>query len=88
MLIAILFFLGIGNFALNKAVFESGHPIIARNLWLANTPADKISLAIEFLVLLAAMLLVNAGWAEAVWFYAGYSLLNALAAWLILSGRA
>lgn len=87
MLIAILFILGIGNFALNRAVLESGHPMVTRSPWFAYAMAGRISLGIEFVVLLSAMLLAYAGWSGAVWIYAAYSSLNALAAWLILSGR-
>ena len=87
MLIAVLFFLGICNFTLHKAVLESGHPMVVRSPWFANVLAGRISLAVEFIVLVAAMLLVHAGWAGAVWIYVGYTSLNVLAAWLILSGR-
>lgn len=87
MLIAILFILGICNFALHKAVLESGHPMIARSPWFANVMAGRVSLAVEFVVLLAAMLLAYADWSGAVWIYAGYTMLNIMAAWLILSGR-
>jgi len=87
MLIAILFMLGIGNFALNRAVVDSGHLMVARSPWFAHALAGRISLFIEFVVLLAAMLLASVGWSGVVWVYAAYSSLNALAAWLILSGR-
>jgi hypothetical protein len=87
MLIAILFFLGICNFALHKAVLESGHPMLARSPWFAHVLAGRVSLVLEFVVLLAAMLLAYTGWLGAVWIYVGYTSLNGFAAWLILSGR-
>lgn len=84
MMIAILFVLGMGNFALHKAVLESGHPALDRLPRLAGVKRGSGSLLLEFAVLLAAMLLAANGWASIVWFYLGYSALNALAAWLIL----
>lgn len=87
MAIAILFVLGIGNFALHRAVLESGHPLLRRMPRLAGGRRGSGSLLLEFAVLLAAMLLAANGWTAIVWFYIGYSALNALAAWLILGGR-
>jgi hypothetical protein len=87
MTIALLFFLGIGNFTLHKAVLESGHPLLDRMYWFVGSHRAYGSLAIEFLVLLSAMLLAANGWTAIVWFYLGYSALNALAAWLVLGGR-
>lgn len=87
MLIAFLFVLGIGNFALHKAVLESGNPALDRMPRLAGGRRGSGSLLLEFAVLLAAMLLAANGWTSIVWFYLGYSALNALAAWLILGRR-
>jgi hypothetical protein len=42
---------------------------------------------VEFLMLLAAMLMVSAGAFAWAWIYVIYSLFNGLSAWLILSGR-
>jgi hypothetical protein len=81
------FLLGVLNFGLHKAVLESRHPLLGRMPSFARLLGRQGSLAVEFLVLLGAMLLVaagNPGWA---WAYAGYSLLNAVAAWLILTRR-
>ena len=47
----------------------------------------KLGFVIEFIVLLGAMLMVDAGMVGWAWAYCGYSLLNGLSAWLILSGR-
>ena len=87
MALAIIFFLGIANFALHKAVLESGHPLLGRTPWFVHMLGGKLTLATEFLVLLAAMMLAANGWPGLAWAYLGYSALNALAAWLILSGR-
>jgi hypothetical protein len=83
----VTFLLGVGNFAAHQAVLESGHPLLGRVPWFVHMLRGRGSLVIEFLVLLGAMLLVgtgNPGWA---WAYAGYTALNGIAAWLILSRR-
>jgi hypothetical protein len=81
------FLLGVLNFGLHKAVLESRHPLLGRMPWFVHMLGGRGSLVVEFLLLLGAMLLVgtgNHGWA---WAYAGYSMLNGLAAWLILTRR-
>ena len=87
MVIFFVFLLGVGNFALNKAVLESRHPVFEPIMWLVDLFGGRGSLAIEFVVLLAAMLLVAGGHPGWAWVYLAYSALNGLAAWLILSGR-
>ena len=47
----------------------------------------RFSLFVEFLMLLGAMLMVDAGALGWAWGYAIYTAVNALSAWLILSGR-
>jgi hypothetical protein len=83
----VIFVLGIGNFAMHKAVLESGHPLLGRMPWFVHMLGGRITLVTEFLVLLAAMLLVWEGWPVLVWAYLAYSLLNAFSAWLILTNR-
>lgn len=87
MAIALIFLLGIGNFALHKAVLESGHPLLGRMPWFVHMLGGRITMATEFLVLLAALLLVANGWPGLAWAYVIYTGLNALAAWLILTDR-
>lgn len=87
MAIVIIFFLGIGNFALHKAVLESGHPLLGQMPWFVHMLGGRITMFTEFLVLLAALLLAANGWPGLVWAYAIYSVLNLVSAWLILSGR-
>jgi hypothetical protein len=82
-----VFLLGIGNFALHRAVLRSGHPALAQMAWLVEGLGGRASLVLEFALLLAALLLAAGGHPEWAWVYLGYSLLNALAAWLILSRR-
>ena len=85
--LALVFALGVANFALHKAVLESGHPMVGRMPWFVHMLGGKGSLVVEFLLLLGAMLLVGTGKPGWVWAYAGYSLLNVVAAWLILTRR-
>ena len=87
MAILVTFLLGIGNFAMHKAVLESGHPLLGHSPWFLHLLGGRISLATEFLVLLAALLLVANGQPGWGWAYLGYSGVNATAAWLILSRR-
>jgi len=82
----VTFLLGIVNFAVHQAVLESGHPLLGRMPFVRMLGGRGSQLA-EFAVLLGAMLLVgtgNLGWA---WAYFGYTAVNGLAAWLILTRR-
>jgi uncharacterized membrane protein YqgA involved in biofilm formation len=79
--------LGIGNFALHRAVLERGHPLAEQMPDFLAAVGGRLTLAAEFAVLLVAMLLVANGWPDIVWAYLAYSVLNAMAAWLILSRR-
>jgi len=87
MVILFVFLLGIGNFTLHRAVIESGHPLVTQMAWLVNLLGGRGSLALEFALLLAAMLLVASGHPAWAWAYLGYSALNGVSAWLLLSGR-
>ena len=83
----VIFLLGVGNFALHRAVLRSGHPLLGKVPRLLEALGGRLTLVVEFVVLLAAMLLAANGWPGLVWVYAGYSAFNVLSAWLILSGR-
>jgi hypothetical protein len=87
MAIFVIFLLGIANFAMHKAVLESHHPLLGRMPWFFHLLGGRFSLGVEFLMLLAAMLMVSAGAFAWAWIYVIYSLFNGLSAWLILSGR-
>lgn len=87
MVIFFVFLLGIGNFALHRAVLGSGHPALAELAWLVRGLGGRASLLIEFVLLVAALLLAAAGHPGWAWVYLAYSALNALAAWLILTRR-
>jgi len=85
--VLLVFVLGVANFAMHKAVLESGHPLLGRMPWLVHKLGGKASLLAEFLVLLGAMLLVATGNHAWGWAYCGYTALNAVAAWLIVTRR-
>jgi hypothetical protein len=87
MAVILVFLLGIGNFAVHKAVLESRHPLLGRVPGFFNLLGGRFSLGLEFVMLLGALLMVNRG--AGVWalFYTGYSLVNLGSAWLILSRR-
>ena len=82
-----IFLLGVGNFALHRAVLESGHPLLGQSAWFTTMLGGKATMVLEFVVLTAAMALSQLGYDAASWAYAAYSGLNAVAAWLILTGR-
>jgi len=79
------FLLGVLNFAMHQAVLRSRNRIVEQLPLMRLGP--RVSLGAEFVVLLGAMLLIGVGYRDWAWFYAGYSALNGLAAWLIISRR-
>ena len=87
MALIVIFLLGIGNFALHKAVLESRHPLLGQANRFLGMLGGRLTMITEFLVLLAALLLAANGWAGLAWAYLAYSALNALSAWLILTNR-
>lgn len=88
MAILITFVLGIGNFALNRAVMDSGHPLLGRMPGVVNALGGRFTLGIEFLLLLGALLFAWEGNVTGPMAYVVYSVLNSFSAWLILSNRA
>lgn len=87
MALTFLFLLGVANFALHKAVLESGHPFLAQLPALFRSPGGQVSLIIEFLLLLGTMLMAANGVKLWLWGYIAYSSLNGMSAWLILTRR-
>ncbi|TMM48227.1 hypothetical protein [Qipengyuania marisflavi] len=84
MILTVLFILGVANFAVHKAVLESGHPFLASVPAALRANGGRISLTAEFIILLSAMLLANGGWSSAGWAYAFYSACNGVAGWTML----
>lgn len=88
MAVLIVFLLGIVNFAAHRAVIESGHAMVAALPRAFRLLGGRMSLVVEFALLLGALWMVSAGSGGWAIVYMGYSAMNGLAAWLILSGRA
>jgi hypothetical protein len=82
-----IFLMGVGNFAVHKAVLESGHHLLDRLAAKPGARPGRFTLAVEFAVLFAALLGAANGWAALAWAYLIYTLANGLSAWLILTGR-
>ncbi|HYD23252.1 MAG TPA: hypothetical protein VEB68_00520 [Croceibacterium sp.] len=87
MAILFTFLLGIGNFAMHKAVLDSRHPLLAEVPRALRLLGGRASMIAEFVLLLGALLLVASGHPEWGLAYLAYSALNGLSAWLILSRR-
>jgi len=85
--VAIIAVLGVLNFAMHRAVLERGHPLVEQMPEFLALLGGRLTLVAEFAVLLFAMLLAANGWSELAWAYLAYSVLNGMAAWLIVSGR-
>ncbi len=85
--LVVVFFLGIFNFAAHKAVLESGHAMLSQVPWYFQPLGGRLSLIVEFAMLLGAMIAVAGGSAGWAWVYVLYSALNGLSAWLIFSGK-
>jgi hypothetical protein len=82
------FFLGIGNFAMHRAVVESGHPFVEdTKYYFGRHFGRNASYVLEFVILASAMILSHGGALWAFLAYVIYSVLNSIAAWLLLSGR-
>lgn len=85
--IAIIFVLGIVNFAMHRAVLESGHAIVRTMRESSSIFTARFTLGLEFGLLLVAMLLVAYGHTGWGWTYGIYTAINACTAWLILTRR-
>ena len=83
----VAFVMGIANFAMHRAVQESGHPALSMIPGFSGRRGRRMALAFEFLVLLAALLLTVNHSPAWVLGYGFYTAANGLAAWLILSQR-
>lgn len=87
MMILVTFLFGIANFALHRAVMDSGHPLIGRMPWFYHALGGRFTLIVEYLLLLAALLFAAEGALSGPVSYAIYTVLNGVSAWLILTGR-
>jgi len=85
--ILITFLLGVGNFALHRAVMDSGHPLLGRMPGFVHLLGGRITLILEFLLLVAALTFAAEGNVSGPIAYVIYSVLNSFSAWLILTDR-
>ncbi len=83
------FFMGIGNFAMHKAVSESGHPFVEETKrYFSPHFSPYGSYAIELALLMGALWFAHDGSLAVALTYGVYTGINAVATWLLLSGRA
>lgn len=89
MLLVFCFLLGIGNFAMHKAVTESGHPYVEdTKRYFGRYLGPYGSYAIELALLIGALWFANEGSILVTLIYAAYTGMNGVATWLLLSGKA
>jgi len=87
MAILITFLLGIGNFALHRAVMDSGHPLLGRMPWFYHALGGRFTMGVEFMLLFAALLFAAQNNISGPIAYVIYSVLNSFSAYLILTNR-
>jgi hypothetical protein len=88
MLVVFCFLMGIANFAMHKAVAESGHPFVEdTKRYFGKHFSPYGSYAIELALLIGAMLFAQGGAMWTVLVYWAYTGMNAVATWLLLSRR-
>ena len=87
MALFLVFLLGITNFAVHRAVLESGHPVLRQIGLQFRSLGGRFGLFIEILLLAGTMLLIANGTNDWAWGYLVYSSFNGFTAWLILSHR-
>ena len=89
MALILCFFMGIANFAMHRAVAESGHPFVEdTKRYFGRHFGPYSSYAIELFMLTGAMLFAYEGSVIIAFIYWAYTGMNALATWLLMSGRA
>jgi hypothetical protein len=89
MLLIVCFVMGVGNFAMHKAVSESGHPFVEETkLYFSPNFSPYGSYAIELALLIGALWFAHDGSLAVALTYGVYTGINAVATWLLLSGRA
>lgn len=83
----LVFCMGIVNFTAHRAMLDSNHPMLAQVPWFFQALGGRLSLVVEFAMLVGALLMAAAGSQGWATIYALYTLLNGVSAWLIFSGR-
>lgn len=88
LLLIICFCLGVGNFAMHRAVVESDHSFVKdTKLYFGKYMGRYGSYMIEFIMLAGAMYMASIGSILILMFYGIYTLFNGVAAYLLLSGK-
>ena len=87
MALIITFLLGIANFAMQRGVLECGHPALDLMPAAMLRHGARWAMAAEFLVLVGALYLVALGETTWAWAYFGYSVVNGVAGWAIITRR-
>lgn len=88
MLLIFCFLMGIANFAMHKAVAESGHPYVEdTKRYFGRHFSPYASYAIELALLIGAMLFAADGSLLIPVVYWTYTGMNGIATWLLMSGR-
>jgi hypothetical protein len=88
MLVVFCFLMGIANFAMHKAVAESGHPFVEdTKRYFGRHFSPYGSYAIELALLIGAMWFAQEGVLWIALLYWAYTGMNAIATWLLLSRR-
>lgn len=88
-MLVVCFLMGIANFAMHKAVAESGHPFVEdTKRYFGRYFGQHASYGIEFVVLLGALWFAQEGSTVIVLVYWIYTGINGIATWLLLTGRA
>lgn len=88
MLLIFSFLLGVANFAMHRAVAESGHPFVEdTKRYFGAHISPYGSYAIELALLIGAMLFAHGGSLAVTLTYLAYTGINGVATWLVLSDR-
>lgn len=88
MLFWLSFLAGIANFTMQKAVFESGHPVVEHvKRSFGPMTGERFSLILDTVLLAGVMMFVWHGNDVPGWLYLGYTGFNAAACWAILTDR-
>lgn len=89
MLVILCFLMGIANFAMHKAVAESGHPYVEdTKRYFGQYFGPYASYAIELAMLIGAMIFAYDGALAIAGLYGAYTAMNGIATWMLMSGRA
>ncbi|WP_373476733.1 hypothetical protein [Sphingorhabdus sp.] len=88
MLLIMCFLLGVANFTMHKAVIESRHPFVEdTKRYFGRYLGPYGSYAIELALLTGALWLANEGSMLVSLFYLAYTGMNAIATWMLLTGK-